>query len=185
VAGTDGRGAVRAVMERTAGTVREVTVSGLEDSELETVATAFPQLRRRELPPELTADNLLEQLALLGADLGDDGEALLRRVAADAPDTLEPAVEGLLTGRGLASHSTELLVDLVEAYYIDEPDDEDGYRGMDDDGISDHQYLGFNVRLSAHYRGRFLAMFRGDLPAGVACLNRLLNHATRARVQIL
>jgi hypothetical protein len=33
------------------------------------------------VPHELIEDELLEQLALLGADLGEEGEALLRRVA--------------------------------------------------------------------------------------------------------
>lgn len=137
----------------------------------------------RELPSELTDEALLEKLALLGADLGDDGEALLRRVAADAPHCLSPAVEGWLAGHGLASYATELLVHLVEAYYIDEYGE--GYGGIGDDGIRDHKYLGLDAPLSAAYRGPFLALFRSDLLAGAACLNRLLNHAAQARVLTL
>jgi hypothetical protein len=147
---------------------------------------ASPRRRRlsRELPRDLTDDELLEQLALLGRDLGKDGEALLRRVAADAPHRLEPAVEGLLTGHSLASHDARLLAHLVEAYYIEERDDR-GYTGIGDDGVRDHRYLGLAVPMSAAYRGPFLALFRADLRAGVASLNRLLNHAAQARVQIL
>jgi len=140
--------------------------------------------RWRELPGELTDDDLLEQLALLGADLGDDGEALLRRVAADASQHLAPAVEEPLTGHGLASYSTSLRIDLVEAYCIDERDEDDGYDGLGDEGIRSHE-RGPVTPLAAFYRGPLLALFRADLRGGVSCLNRLLNHAARARVQIL
>ncbi len=140
--------------------------------------------RRRELPRELTDKTLLEQLALLGSDLGEAGEALLRRLAADAPQYLTPAVEGLLTGNGLASFDMRLLVHLVETYYIDERDD-DGYDGLENDGVRRHRNMGWGIPLSAAYRGPFLAMFRADLRAGVACLNRLLNHAAQTRVRIL
>ncbi len=144
------------------------------------------RLRRRwrELPRELTDEDLLEQLALLGRDLGETGEALLRRVARDSPQHLAPAVEKPLTGYGLASRDIGLLVHLIEAYYIDERDDR-GYDGIVADGVRDHRYAGLAVPLFAFYRGPFLAMFRADLRAGVACLNRLLNHAAQARVQIL
>lgn len=138
----------------------------------------------RELPDELTEDNLLEELALLGADLGDDGEALLRRVAADAPHCLAPAVEGLGAGHGLAFFESKLLVHLSEAYYLVDCDD-DHYRGILEDGIRGHLPSGLGVPLCAPYRGPFLAMLRSDLRAGVACLNGLLNHAAQARVRSL
>jgi hypothetical protein len=145
------------------------------------------QRRRAELPPELTADDLLEQLALLGSDLGGDGEHLLRRVAEHAPHRLAPALEEPLTGLGLACYDTGLLIDLIEAYYIDQPDEDEffGYRGMGDDGIRDHTYHGMPTPLSAAYRGPFLALLRADPRAGIDCLNHLLNHAARARAQIL
>lgn len=154
-----------------------------------TVFSSGAGRRRRwcELPGELTADDPLEELALLGADLGEEGEALLRRLAADAPQHLAPAVEEPLTGHSLASYDTSLLIDLVEAFYIDQRDEDDdfgGYDGMGDDGIRHHE-RGPVTPLAAFYRGPFLALFRADLRGGVACLNRLLNHAARARVQIL
>jgi len=140
--------------------------------------------QRPDVPHELIEDELLEQLALLGADLGDEGEALLRRVASDAPHHLAPAVDGLLTGHSLALYDARLLGDLVEAYYIDDYD-EDGYDGIARDGIRHHQYGGFGAPLAAFYRGPFLALLRADLRIGVSCLNRLLNHAARARARIL
>lgn len=150
----------------------------------------FPGIRRsrprRELPGELTDEDLLEQLALLGPDLAEDGEALLRRVAADAPQRLTPAVDDLYAGRALASYNAKLLIDLVEAYYIEERDDDlFGSGGFGDDGVRHHRSLGVGVPMAASYRGPFVAMFRADLPAGAVCVNRLLNHAARARVAAL
>lgn len=144
------------------------------------------RLRRRvrqDLPHELTDDDLVEKLALLGADLGEEGATLLRRLAAHAPHDLAPAVDRPLAGMGLASHSTELLTELVEAYYIEERDDDYDFSGIGDDGIRRHH--GSVFPLTAFYRGPFLALFRADLMRGVACLNRMLNHAARTRVRIL
>ena len=56
----------------------------------------YPRARRRarsEVPREITHEAMVEFLALLGPDLGDQGEAILRRVAQDAPSQLGPAVE--------------------------------------------------------------------------------------------
>ncbi|MGH2706055.1 MAG: hypothetical protein ACRDJ4_13480 [Actinomycetota bacterium] len=93
--------------------------------------------RRAELPGELTEDCMLERLAVLGADLGEEGEQLLRRVATDEPQNLAPAVEEPFTGHGLAAYRPTLLTDLIEAYYLDE-DDEDAYYGLGETGIRNH-----------------------------------------------
>ncbi len=141
-----------------------------------------PHREWRELPLELTDKELLEQLALLGADLGDSGEALLRRVAADAPRRLLPALEGAFTGHGISTYDLHLLIYLTDAYYIEEIDD---YAGTHRNGIREHMYLGSAAPQSAAYLGPFQAMLRADPLAGVACLNRLLNHAAQVRVQTL
>ncbi len=78
---------------------------------------------------------MVELLALLGPDLGEDGEAVLRRVAPDAPAWVGPAVDGVLTGRALAMYRRGFLAELTEAYYINE--DEDG-TGFHEDGIWRH-----------------------------------------------
>ena len=65
--------------------------------------------QRPDVPHELTDETVLELLALLGPDLGDRGEAILRRVARDAPHRLAPTVEELLTGNALASFGRGLL----------------------------------------------------------------------------
>jgi hypothetical protein len=150
-----------------------------------------PRRRRRRVrrrPYEWIDESSIAQLALLGPDLGAAGEAILRRIAEDEPHSLAPAVETPLAGQSLADFDSTLLIDLVEAYYLEaEEEDEDGfgYGGFHDDGIRDHTGGGFRTPLSAYYRGPFLAMFRADYRRGAACLNRLLNHAARHRVRIL
>lgn len=55
--------------------------------DLLTPAIGYGERERRQRPPvpeELTDDTALELLALLGPDLGEDGEQLVRRVARDA-----------------------------------------------------------------------------------------------------
>jgi hypothetical protein len=157
----------------------------VRQSEMISAAIGHGRRRGRErprLPRELTDDTVLELLALLGPDLGDSGEQLLRRVARDSPRDLAPAVEELLTGKALASYGHGLLADLVEAYYLD--DDEDG-SGFHEDGVRDHHWRGPIAPLSAWYRGPFFALWQTDFRRGVAVLNRLLNHAARARVRTL
>lgn len=140
--------------------------------------------RRRRVAPqrrpyEWIADAQIEHLALLGADLGQEGEAVLRRIAEDDPFKLVHAVEVLFAGQSLAAHSPQLLLGLVEAYYIEEEDDGwDG--GMLDDGIRDHRSA-FGGPLASYLNGPFLAMFRADFRGGVAALNRMLDHAARFR----
>ena len=141
--------------------------------------------RRRRAPQlarELREEIVVELLALLGPDLGDDGERLLRQVASEAPGELAPAVEELGTGRALASYGHGLLADLVEAYYIDEAD---GRFGLHDDGVRDHRARGSVAPLSGPWKGPFAFLFQSDLRRGIAVLNRLLNHAARARVRTM
>ena len=139
--------------------------------------------QRPEIAREITDEIVLELLALLGPDLGAAGEAILRRVAQDAPAWLAPAVEELLTGGALASYRRGLLAQLTEAYYLD--DEADGF-DIFDDGIRSHHARSFGVAaLFAWYRGPFMPLFQTDFRNGVAVLNRMLNHAARIRVRNL
>lgn len=138
---------------------------------------------RAEIPREISDKLMVELLALLGPDLGEDGEAVLRRVARDAPAWAGPAVEEVLTGRALATYRRGFLAELTEAYYLN--DDEDG-SGFHEDGIRHHTAHGVGVApLAAWYRGPFMALFQTDFRTGVAVLNRLLNHAALARARTL
>ncbi|HUZ53141.1 MAG TPA: hypothetical protein VMU94_11510, partial [Streptosporangiaceae bacterium] len=138
---------------------------------------------RSEVPREITDEAMVEFLALLGPDLGDQGEGILRRIARDAPSWLHPAVEELATGRALASYRRGFLAELTEAYYIDEEEDGSGFH---EDGIRRHQSRSFGVTpLAAWNRGPFVVLFQTDFRNGVAVLNRMLNHAALARARSL
>jgi len=138
---------------------------------------------RPEVPREITEEIVLELLALLGPDLGDSGEAILRRVAQDAPSRLGPAVEEFLTGRALAMYRRGLLAELTEAYYVDDATAVSAFHGY---GIRSHHARGFGVTpLAAWYRGPFMALFQTDPRNGIAVLNRMLNHAALVRARVL
>ena len=139
--------------------------------------------QRPKIPRECRDDEFLQLLALLGPDLGDEGEAILRRLAQDAPQYLGPAVDELLTGLALARYERGLLAHLTQAYYLD---DEANRSSFFDDGIRPHCARSVGVLpLAAWYRGPFRWLFRSDFSGGVAVLNRLLNHAALTRVHTL
>ncbi|MCY4673934.1 MAG: hypothetical protein OXD43_09275 [Bacteroidetes bacterium] len=141
------------------------------------------QPQRPEIPSEITSSVFLELLALLGPDLGSEGETILRTIAQDASWRLAPALEELFTGQALATYGQGLLAQLTEAYYLD--DEADGHE-IYEDGVRNHDSRSKRTHaLSAWDRGPFMWLFRTDFLGGVAVLNRLLNHATRIRVQKL
>jgi hypothetical protein len=142
----------------------------------------------RHPPYQWIDDAQVEHLALLGADLGPGGEAILRRIAEDEPHSLDHVVEPPFAGHSLATYNPKLLIDLAAAYYIDDQDDdeeEDGFGwsgGLDDEGIRRHRFGGLGSPLASFTHGPFLALFRADYRGGVALLNRMLDHAARCRV---
>ena len=135
---------------------------------------------RPKVPREIKDKHVIELLALVGPDLGNEGEAIIRRVARDAPSWLAPAVEELFTGRALASRRRGLLAELAEAYYLDDEVDEFDFHA---EGIRRHHARSVGlVPQAAWYRGPFMALFQSNFRDGVGMLNRLLNHAARIRV---
>jgi len=146
----------------------------------------YPRSRPRRPRPlisrEITDETVVELFALLGPDLGGDGEAMLRRVADADPRELAPALEGIVCGRALAGYRQGFLADMVLAYYLDE--EEDGSCGLGhDEGVRDHQGFSLGMPLAAWYRGPFMALFQSDFRNGVAVLNRILNRAATARAR--
>ena len=140
--------------------------------------------QRPDVPRECRDEVFLELLALLGSDLGDDGAAILRRVARDAPWWLAPAIEEIFTGLALSRYRPGLLAELTEAYYLD---DEADPAGLHDDGVRDHRVRrgGLFMPHAAWHRGPFMPLFRTDFRGGVAALNRLLNHSALIRARTL
>lgn len=157
-------------------------------------STTFPASSRRRRPeparrrPYLwISDIQIEHLALLGPDLGADGEAILRRIGEDEPHSLVHAVEPFLASHSLAAYNPKLLIDLSAAYYIEddeEDDDEFGWSGgLREEGIRDHRASGGLSPLAAFTHGSFLAMLRTDYRGSVEFLNTMLNHAARYRAR--
>jgi hypothetical protein len=99
VTAADGRRAVHAVMQSSVGQVREVTIEGLGDAELDEVAAAFPHLRR--LVDEPRAKELLRRPAVI--DLFVRSGSPAREALNLAPAlraSLRPRVEGGLAATG-------------------------------------------------------------------------------------
>ena len=145
----------------------------------------MPPRRKRPQVPSVCRDrDYLELVALLGPDLGDEGESILQRVAQDAPSSLVPAVEALLTPQALSQYRRGLLAELTEAYYLD---DEGNHSHFGTDGIRRHdpRYSGSMGPLAAWYLGPFPVLFQTDPRGGIAVLNRLLNHAALVRARTL
>lgn len=153
--------------------------------------------RRRRRRPEPTRhrpyqwirEAQVEHLALLGPDLGPEGEAILRRIAEDEPHSLVHVVEPTFAGHSLSAYDSKLLIDLAAAYYIEEEhEDDDDFEwsgGILDDGIRNHLSGGVGSPLASFTNGPFLALFRADYRGGIALLNRMLDHAARHRVRRL
>ena len=143
-----------------------------------------PVRERPQVPSVCRDRDYLELLALLGSDLGDEGEAILQRVARDAPSALAPVVEALLAPLALSQYRRGLLAALTESYYLV---DEDRWSHFREDGIRRHdpRYSGGMGPLAAWYMGPFTVLFQTDPRGGVAVLNRLLNRAALVRAQTL
>lgn len=183
--------------ELAARSPEEVAADEKRRKQYAALATYSPGRRRRRRPsttrhrPYLWInDAQIEHLALLGSDLGSDGEAVLRRIAEDAPHSLDHAVEPYFAGNSLAAYDPDLLVNLASAYYIEDDDSDDDGSGWSggphDEGIRDHRFRGgLGTPFASFTHGPFLALFRSNYRNGVAFLNRMLNHAARCRVRIL
>ena len=182
--------AVRTPEEIAADEERRKTLAAVSPSSMSRRRRRRPRPARHR-PYQWIHDKQIEHLALLGPDLGADGEAILRRIAEDEPHSLDHAVETVFGGVSLAAYSPHLLIDLASAYYIEDEDDDDddgiGWSGgIHDDGIRDHRFRGgFASPLASLTHGPFLAMLRADYRESVAFLNRMLNHAARHRVGII
>ncbi len=77
----------------------------------------------------------------LGPDIDDRAEAWLREVAENRRSNLNPAAESLAVALSMSKTRPQLLLDLAELHYIEQPDPSRPWDGMGalDDGIRDFQ----------------------------------------------
>ncbi|MCY4235555.1 MAG: hypothetical protein OXE74_04500 [Cyanobacteria bacterium MAG CAR2_bin_4] len=142
----------------------------------------YSRHRQEKIPREIKDELVLQLLALLGPDLGEEGKAILMRVAKDAQHYLGPAVDDFWAGRALAKDRSGLLAELTEAYYLDEEVETIRFSSLHTEGVRPHRGQFFHGQRGAWHRGPFIPLFQIDFCNGVQVLNRLLNHAARIRV---
>lgn len=136
----------------------------------------YTNRRRRQgnLSWKITQEQYIQLMALLGSDIDDEVRACLTEVATDSPSRLQPAVDNGWSALGLGSYDPKFLLELTEAYYIDNQ----GSHGWRWNGIRDHQSPGY-ARLSSHEYGPFWAMIRMcPHEDWIPVVNRILNHAS-------
>lgn len=135
--------------------------------------------------PDAFDEFAIEALATLGPDIDEPTEQWLRNVATDRPNRLHPTVENIGPILSLAKANPQLLLDLAEAYYIEQPDPDDMWcgGGLRDNGIRDlHHGSGFGVPFAAWHFGPFYSLLRAAPTEAIAMINRMLDHAVTARV---
>lgn len=133
--------------------------------------------RQRTLNWQITQERYLELFALLGPDINDDVRACLSEVAADSPSRLQSVVDLDWSSWGLGLHDPKFLLELTEAYYIDNRGG-GGWRHWK--GIRDHRprYRGLNN----HTYGSFWVLTRlCPHEDWIPAMNRMLNHAATIR----
>ena len=154
-----------------------------EEPEEEVVFNVFDgytkkKRRQRTLNWQVTQERYIQFLALLGPDINDEVRACLSEVAADSPWYLQPAVDLDWSAWGLGSYDPKFLLELTEAYYIDNRGG-GGWRHWN--GIRDHQTRGFRG-LNNHAYGSFWVLMRMcSHEDWIPVVNRMLNHAANIR----
>lgn len=127
-------------------------------------------------------DARIESLALLGSDLDDRVKEFLRSQAAGRPGGLAPCVERFDATMSLAATDLDLLFELTEAYYIENPVTA-AYSGGFNMGIRHHRFgPGLGVPFADWRFGPFWRLIPADLVRALSLINRMLDHAASWRV---
>ncbi|MGY2011285.1 hypothetical protein ACW9HC_30290 [Nocardia gipuzkoensis] len=129
----------------------------------------------------------VEALATLGPDIDDRADARLRQVAEQRPGSLASAVESVHVAVSMSQTRPTLLLDLTEAYYIKKPNPRDPWGGGHDldYGIRHLKHghsTGFGKPQAAWYYGPFFRLLNTSPVETIGCINRMLDHAARLRV---
>jgi len=122
------------------------------------------------------SDKKVQGIALLGSDLDESTKDYLQDLARQAPHRLDAVVEWTIPDRALADVDPGLLLELSEAYYI-----EDGGRGITtspmDWGIRRHTASGPGFPFADRFFGPFWLLLQARPRDAVALVNRMLDHA--------
>ena len=124
----------------------------------------------------------MECLALLGADTDARVTGCLRDVAARQPHRLASCVELFDPAMSLAATDLDLLFELTEAYYFEDPAASGiGWHNM---GIRRHEHThgGFGVPFTDWRFGPFWLLIPAAPGRALALINRMLDHAANWRV---
>lgn len=141
--------------------------------------------------PPLYDDFAVEALSTLGPDIDERAEKWLREVATNRPGNLNPAVESFAVAVSMSQARPRLLLDLAEAYYIEQPDPNDRWGGGHhalDDGIRDFRHglaPGLGMPQAAWYYGPFFRLLNTIPVETIDFINRMLDHAAAFRVKKL
>lgn len=127
----------------------------------------------------------LECLGLLGGDADAVSRQALVDFAQQRPAFLAPLVESFDVANSLATHDAALLVELAEAYYIEQPKHSPWGSSSLDDGIRHHRSGGFRSPMAAWYLGPFWNLLNGDFNLGLGLIDKMLDHGARGRLAVL
>ena len=124
---------------------------------------------------------VIEAVGMLGPDLGEDGESLLRGLAEAGGGHLAPAVESAGAAGAMARSNPQLLLALTGRFYILDTGEHDDIRSLYG-GIRSHQRARSPTGpLAAWYYGPFWALLNARPADAVALINRMLDHAAAVR----
>ena len=165
--------------------IREVVLNWLRG--LIRVAAPADPLRGRvrdrvlDSEPSNYDEFALEVLGTLGPDLDQRASEFLTAVAADSPGHLRHLVESVGASLAMSANQPDLLLELTEAYYVEEPREEFGISAMDD-GIRNHAFGGMGSPMGSWYHGPFFRLLNVRPRETIELINRMLDHAARLRV---
>lgn len=123
----------------------------------------------------------IECLGLLGSEANDQSIQVLQTMAMNYPDALEVVVENELAVALLSKYNMDLLLDLTEAYYIEQPSESFWYT----EGIRNHSSAGGRIPMPAWYKGPFFRLLITDHVPSIKLVNRILERGVRRRIERL
>ncbi|PKQ29598.1 MAG: hypothetical protein CVT60_04515 [Actinobacteria bacterium HGW-Actinobacteria-10] len=136
-------------------------------------------------PGHQAREEWLECLGLLGGDADIASRQALVGFAQQRPAFLAPLVESFDVANSLSANDASLLLELAEAYYIEQPRHSPWGSSSLDDGIRHHRSGGFRSPMAAWYLGPFWHLLNADFTLGLGLIDKMLDHGARGRLAVL